>query len=83
MKSRTYRKVQHKKLEFGSYNFRVGDLWGNSSDVIVITDIYQYMSGINEWIEIRYSRLDDLSKEYISEQIVSYIERNNFAPMHS
>lgn len=76
-----YRKFQVQNIEYGSYKLRVGDLWENDSKVIVITDIYQHMTGNNEWLTVHYRSLDDLDKEYISERIVHYIERNNFAPI--
>lgn len=81
MKSRTHRKIQHKNLEYGSYKLRVGGLWGNSSEVIVITDIYQHVWKNGESVEVRFSRLDDLSQEYISERFVTYIEKSNYIPI--
>lgn len=80
-KTRTHHKVQHQNLEFGNYNFRVGDLWGNGSDVIVISDIYSHVSGFNEWVEVRYRRIDDLEIEYVSERMVYYIIKNKFVPI--
>lgn len=76
-----YRKSRVKNKQFGAYNFRVGDLWGNGSDVIVISDIYLHMTKKNEWLTVHYQRIDDLGVEYISEQMVNFINRNNFVPI--